>query len=34
MLTKRLKGNVSYIYTQIKHKSITVYNKNKTKGGD
>ena len=30
MITKRSKGYVSYLYTKIKCKSITVYNENKT----
>ena len=33
-LTERSKGYVSYIYTHRKYKSITVYIKNKTGGGD
>ena len=33
MITKRWKGYVSYLYTWIKYKSITVYNENETGGG-
>ena len=34
MITKRLNGYVPYLYTWIKYKSITVYIKSKTGGGD
>ena len=34
MISKRSKGYVTYLYTQIKYKSIIVYIYNKTGGGD
>ena len=33
MITKRSKVHVSYLYTWMKYKSITVYIENKTGGG-
>ena len=34
MIYKKSKGNVPYLHTQINYKSITVYIKNKTRGGN
>ena len=34
MITKRWKGYVPYLYTQIKYKNVTVYINNKAGGGD
>ena len=34
MIIKRSKVYVTYLYIQIKYKSITVYVNNKTRGGD
>ena len=34
MITKNSKDYVSHLYKQIKYKNKTVYNNNKTEGGD